>query len=108
MKLFIACVITVVMESALFWIFGCRKKEDLMIVALANVITNLTLNLTIALIPGASGLVWVLLLEAAAVAAEYLIYRKAFGGSTGLFVLTFAANCLTYGTGVVLQHLGLL
>ena len=108
MRLFAACIITVVMETALFWVFGFRKRNDMAIVALANVITNLTLNLIVAIVPGADRLVWVLLLEAAVVAAEYLIYRKAFGGSARLFMLTFAANCLTYGTGLVLHHFGLL
>ena len=108
MKLFIACVITVVMESALFWIFGYRKKEDLMIVALANVITNLTLNLIIALVPGTYEQILVICLEIVVMIAEYLIYMKAFGGSAGLMALTVAANLLSYGTGLVLTAFGIL
>ncbi len=102
MRLFIACVITVVMESALFWIFGYRKKEDLMIVALANVITNLTLNLIIALVPVAYEQFLVICLEVVVIAAEFLIYKRAFGGSAELMALTAAANLITYTTGLVL------
>ena len=108
MRLFLACIITVVVETALFWAAGYRKKEDLAIVALANVITNLTLNLMTNFIPGASALAAVLALECAVVVCEYLIYRSAFGGSAKLFVLTFAANSLTYGLGLLLQRFGVL
>ena len=108
MRILEACVITVIVETALFRAFGYRKKDDLIIVALANVISNLALNLIIATVPGASRLLWVLLMEAAVVIFEYLVYRRAFGGGARLFVQTFAANCVTYGLGLLLQSFGLM
>ena len=51
MRFFLACIITVAVETAFFWLAGCRRRLDLEIVALANVVTNLTLNLLLALVP---------------------------------------------------------
>ena len=44
-------------------------------------------------------------LECAVVAAEYGIYRLAFGPRRGLFWLTLAANALSYGLGLLLMPL---
>ena len=100
--LFKACLLTVVLETGLFYLLGYREKDDLTIVACANVVTNLTLNLTIALfLSGGPGL-WLALLEGLVVLAEYLIYVRAFGASKKLFLQTLAANLLSYGAGVLL------
>ena len=100
--LFKACLLTVVLETGLFYLLGYREKDDLTIVACANVVTNLTLNLTIALfLSGGPGL-WLALLEGLVVLAEYLIYARAFGASKKLFLQTLAANLLSYGAGVLL------
>ena len=103
MQIFLACIITVVVETALFYAFGYRARLDLEIVALANVVTNLTLNLLLALAPALYPFPWILLLEALVVAVEYLIYRHSFGGSLKLFLLTFAANAITYGIGLIIK-----
>ena len=102
-----ACIITVVLETALFAVLGCRKRDDLVIVVLANVITNLSLNLFLLLVPSAYSPVWILILEIIVVAAEYLVYRIAFGGSVKLFLLTLSANVLSFSAGLLLQHFGL-
>ena len=102
-----ACIITVVIETAFFAVLAYRKRDDLLIVVLANVITNLSLNLFIYLVPAVYSPLWLFLLEALVVAVEYLIYRKAFGGSLGLFLMTLAANVLSFSSGLLLQHLGL-
>ena len=100
--LFKACLLTVVLETGLFYLLGYREKDDLTIVACANVVTNLTLTLTIALfLSGGPGL-WLALLEGLVVLAEYLIYARAFGASKKLFLQTLAANLLSYGAGVLL------
>ncbi len=102
-----ACVITVVLETAFFAVLAYRKKDDLVIVALANVITNLSLNLFLYLVPAAYSPLWVFLLEVLVVVVEYLIYKKAFGGSAKLLLMTLGANVLSYLAGLLLQHLGL-
>ena len=103
MRFFLACIITVAVETAFFWLAGCRRRLDLEIVALANVVTNLTLNLLLGLAPALYPFPWILLLEAVVVAAEYLIYRHSFGGSLKLFLLTLAANVITYGIGLIIK-----
>ena len=108
LRIFKACLLTVLLETGLFYLLGYREKDDLTIVACANVVTNLTLNLTIALfLSGVPGF-WLVLMEAAVVAAEYLIYARAFGASKKLFLQTLAANVLSYSAGVVLSAAGLL
>ena len=102
-----ACILTVVLETALFAVLGRRKRDELLIVVLSNIITNLSLNLFIFLVPAAYSPLWIALLEALVVAVEYLIYRMAFGGSAKLFLLTLGANALSFCTGLLLQHLGL-
>lgn len=102
-----ACVITVVLETAFFAVLAYRKKDDLVVIALANVITNLSLNLFLSFVPSAYSPVWLFLLEALVVAAEYLIFSLAFGVSARLFLLTLGANVLSFCTGLLLQHLGL-
>ncbi|MBQ3662304.1 MAG: hypothetical protein IJQ41_01095 [Firmicutes bacterium] len=108
LRIFKACILTVFLETGLFYLLGYRKKDDVTIVVCANVITNLVLNLTIAwFFPGGPGS-FLLLLEIAVVIAEYLIYAKAFGATNRLFGQTLAANVLSYAAGVVLGAAGLL
>ncbi|MBR2099311.1 MAG: hypothetical protein IKN28_09655 [Firmicutes bacterium] len=108
LRIFKACILTVFLETGLFYLLGYRKKDDVTIVVCANVITNLVLNLTIAwFFPGGPGS-FLLLLETAVVIAEYLIYAKAFGATNRLFGQTLAVNVLSYAAGVVLSAAGLL
>ena len=108
LRIFKAFLLTVLLETGLFYLLGYREKDELMIVACANVVTNLTLNLTIALFLSGGPGFWLVLLETAVVVAEYLIYASAFGASKKLFLQTLAANVLSYGAGVVLSAAGLL
>jgi hypothetical protein len=104
--LFLACLLTVLAETALFALFGYRSKDDLAIVVYANIITNLSLNLLIALVFPQGADLWLLPLECLVVAVEYLIYAKAFGASKKLFLQTLAANVLSFALGVVLPVFG--
>ena len=104
--LLLACLLTVLVETALFALFGYRSRDDLTIVACANVLTNLTLNLLLAFVLPYDAHFWVLPLEIAVVLAEFLIYAKAFGPSKKLFVLTLAANVLSFALGVMLPVFG--
>ena len=104
--LFLACLLTVAVETALFALYGYRSRDDLTIVACANVITNLTLNLLLAFVFSHNAHFWVLPLEITVIAAEYLIYAKAFGASKKLFLQTLAANVLSFALGVILPVFG--
>ena len=104
--LLLACLLTVAVETALFALFGYRSRDDLTIVIYANVVTNLTLNLLLAFVFPYDAHFWVLPLEIIVVLAEFLIYAKAFGASKKLFVLTLAANVLSFALGVMLPIFG--
>ena len=98
-----ACLLTVLIETVLFYLFGYRTKDDITIVACTNVVTNLSLNLILA-ISGTRAAYWniVVPLELAVVLTELLIYARAFGPSRALFWRVLAANALSFGIGQLL------
>lgn len=99
MILFAACGLTVAIECAFLWACGIRSAADQGVVALANVVSNLALNLLMTYVLPWTWW-WLALLEAAAVGFEYAVYARAFGGSWRLAWLTLAANALSFSIGV--------
>ena len=102
MILFAACALTVAVEVALFALAGYREPRQLAVVALANVVTNLTLNLVMWYVVGQANW-WLAVLEAAAVAAEFAIYGRTFGPDAArpkLIAWTLAANALSFCVGL--------
>jgi len=99
--IFLACLLTVVIETAFFAAVGYRDRYALTVIVCANVVTNLLLNLFLWLVGGAVG-AWIYLLEALVVAAEYAVYAVAFRPGWKLFLLTLAANCISYGLGLLI------
>ena len=100
MSLFLACALTVLLETPLFAAAGYRDRTSLTIVICANIVTNLTLNLALSLLPRSIGAA--AMGEALVLAAEYGAYAFAFGPSRRLFMLTLAANVLSCGVGLLL------
>ena len=103
MKLFLACLLTVVIETAFFAAVGYRKKAELAVIIAANVVTNLALNLLLIVIP--YNMFTVLALELLVLAAEYLVYALAFGRSGRLLLYTMLANLLSFGLGGLILRL---
>ena len=103
-----ACITTVIVETAYWRLLGRRSAYEMTIVALANVVTNLSLNLFISIVNEAYYFPWILMLEGLVVMAEYLIFRIAFGDSKHLLIRTFTANVITYSLGLLMTALGLL
>ena len=99
--IFLACLLTVAVETGFFAAFGYRDRYALTVIVCANVVTNLLLNLGIWLAGGSVG-VWIYLLETLVVAAEYAVYAIAFRPGWKLFALTLAANCISYGLGLLI------
>lgn len=99
--IFLACILTVAIETPFFMLFGFRKKDDITIVVCTNVLTNIILNLLLMLV-FKNTQIWVYFLEALVVLCEYGIYAAAFGRSAKLFLLTLAANVLSYTIGLLL------
>ncbi len=104
----LACLLTVIIETAFFILLGYRGREDIVIVALTNAASNLLLNAAIAFLwpQGVGWQIW--LLEALVVAAEYAVFALAFGRSRRLFLYTLLANALSYSIGAVLIYFHLL
>lgn len=100
--IFLACVLTVLIEGAFFTILGYRDRYALTVIVCANIVTNLLLNLTIYFAFSGQPGPWIYPMEAVVVAAEYVVYAIAFGRGWKLFFLTLAANCLSYGIGMAL------
>ena len=100
--IFLACLLTVLIEGGFLALLGYRDRFSLIVIVCANVITNLLLNLALWRFPGAY--VWILPLEVCVAAAEYGIYAFAFGKTWKLFFLTLAANCISFGVGLLFFH----
>ena len=79
-----AAALTVLIETILFFLYGYRQKKFLCVVALANLLTNVSLNLVVFLsallcarqiLPGFVLFIVIAAGEAAAVAVEYVVYE---------------------------------
>ena len=99
--IFLACLLTVAVETAFLAAFGYRDRLALIVIVCANVITNLLLNLAISFAFRAEPGAWIYPMEALVVLAEYAVYSIAFGKGWKLFFLTLAANLLSYGLGLL-------
>ena len=100
--IFRCCLLTVLIEGAFFALLGYRDRISLTVIICANVITNLLLNLTILFVFSGDAGALIYLMEGLVVLAEYAIYAAAFGRGWKLFLLTLAANCLSYGLGILI------
>ena len=102
MMIFVACFLTVLIETPLLYLWGWRDRDAVTVVICVNVISNLLLNLTLLLVfPGRGAGNWIYLLEALVVAGEYAVYALASRSSWKLLLQTFAANLISYGLGLL-------
>ena len=103
MMIFVACVLTVLIETPLFYLWGWRDRNAVTVVVCVNVISNLLLNLTLLLaFPGRGAGHWIYLLEALVVAGEYAVYAYVSAPSWKLLLRTFLANLVSYGLGLLI------
>lgn len=103
MSIFLACALTVLIEVPFFALFGYRRRDEIAVTFLSNVVTNLTLNLLLMLfLPYRIPVI--LAAEALVVLSEFGIYALAFGASGKLFLLTLAANVFSFCGGLLLAR----
>ncbi len=103
MILFLCALLTVIIETPWMYLWGHRKRDEVLLVVCVNVASNLLLNLGLSL--GFSGRevgVLIYLFEAFVVVVEYMVYSLAFGRSWKLFFVTLGANCLSYVLGLII------
>lgn len=97
-----AALLTVAVETVFLAITYRRDAAFLVLCAALNIATNLALNLLLSCLPQGE-LHWLIYpLELAVVAIEYAVYAYACGRSKKLFLLTLAANVLSYCIGLAL------
>ncbi len=100
--------LTLVIELALALLFRVRSKRGLLIVLLANVLTNpAAVFLCMAFGPffGGRFLLFQLLVEAAVVWTESRVYRdfrEELNAALSPFLLSLVLNACSYGTGLIL------
>lgn len=91
--------LTLLFEVPVACAWGLRSRHDVCVAVLVNVLTNPVVVLL-------NALHWpVLLLEAAAVAAEALCYRSCGKNVRRPWLLALLANSFSYGMGLALNAL---
>ena len=104
MSLYLACGLTMAIETVYFWLAGFRKREFLTVCLAINVATNLTMNLILR----ATGVqVWIVILsEIIVVTAEYTVYCFVAKATKKLLLHTVIANVLSFlAGGLILKSL---
>lgn len=102
LELLWAALLTVAVEAVFLAVTYRRDAAFLVLCAALNIATNLALNLLLSCLPQGE-LHWLIYpIELAVVAIEYAVYAYACGGSKKLFLLTLAANVLSYCIGLAL------
>ena len=100
--LLLACVVTVIAETALFWLLGYRSRDEMLVLVCTNVITNLLLNLVLSGIFFSVSGRMIVLGELVVIAVETAVYTYAFGRFGKVLALTAAANVLSVVIGLLL------
>lgn len=103
MSLYLACGLTMVIETIYFYLAGYRNRSFLIVCLAVNAATNLTMNLALRY----TGIqVWIVLLaEILVVAVEYVVYSLIVKSGKTLLLHTVTANLLSFTVGAVLQKL---
>ena len=110
-------ILTVLIELAVAWLFGIRKKELLLLIVLVNVLTQVGLNAALNAayyFKGPWGKVfWLAVLEPVIFILEALVYCllfKRFGGGeirkVRIVLYALAANVCSFALGLMLYKLG--
>ena len=97
----ISLLLTLILEGIFGLIWGVKGGRDWLLLLLVNVVTNpvvVTLHYCVS-----SAWVFTVVLEAAAVAAEWLAYRKWGRSTKPAFLFALCANLFSYFSGLLLN-----
>lgn len=105
-KVFVSLILTVIIELIIGFLIGLRKKNELLLLILINILTNPLVNL-IDFLNASINLIdrnlLLLLLEIFVVFIEYLLIRLVlkYSNSKSLFI-SLAINLVSYFTGLLI------
>lgn len=102
-QLMVSLILTLLFESLLALMWGVRARQDWLLLALVNVLTN---PMVVSLHRLWGGGLWVTAaLEAGAVLAEALAYRRWGRDTRPALLFSLCANCFSYFSGVILNYI---
>lgn len=104
----VSLALTLLFEEGFALLWGLRGKRELTVVALVNVLTNPAAVLLYHTAVGLwrwSSLPVTIVLECAAVAAEWLCYRACSETLKRPFLFALLANTISFGAGCILNYL---
>ena len=108
--LIISLILTIAFEAGFFLLTGKRNKKDLLLVVLANVLTNPVVVLLYWLILFYTGWSRIMMniikipLELFAVLTEGYYYKKYGRDFKHPYLFSIAANAFSFGIGILLQQ----
>ena len=104
----VSLLLTLALEGIFALCWGLRSKRELTIVALVNIMTNPAVVLlyhTCVGLFGWSAVLVTIVLECAAVLAEWIAYRACSEVLKGPFLFALLANAFSYGVGCIVNAL---
>ncbi len=100
MSLYLACGLTMAIETAYFFLIGYRDRCFLIVCLAVNAATNLSMNLILKQTGVQIGTV--IIAEVIVVAVEYAVYCLVSKPSKALLIHTAIANVLSFSIGGIL------
>ena len=98
--LYLACIVTTIIETALFSVLGYGKKQNFLLLCIAvNIATNLSINL---ILEEYETICLVFFMEIVVVLVEYVVYALAIGNSRKLLLYTVCSNIASFIVGIVM------
>ncbi len=102
----ISLVSTVLLELLLCVLMGYRARRTVLLVVLVNILTNPPVVLCyylLSVVRGFPEVPVIIVLEFAAVLAEWLCYKFRAGEIKRPFLFSLGLNCFSYFTGLLIQ-----
>ena len=98
-------LITVLIETVTGFIFGVRKQKEYLLIVLANIMTNVTVNyinlLLFKIIDNSGRVILYTVLEILVVLTEFIIYRRDLKSVKHPFLYSLAANTASFAGGII-------